>query len=261
MNASIAKSQHLQLCSGEEQLQVAQDGFIHFVIDSVYAMAHAIHSIKNKYCKNIKADELLKCEHLSPIKGPELLREIRNVEFNSISGRRVKFLKDKANLGDGIVPFEVFQYQYDEKNKYHYEKIAEWDSDKDYMKVSIKAALKINSFILSIFTIETSKLKWRGGSNSIPKAVCKEECEQGEIKQGDTCCWVCVKCDETEYSTINKTKCVKCPLGDGPNVNKTGCIKLPIEYMFISSAFSYVPIIISSLGILVTCYCIAIFIR
>ena len=104
-------------------------------------------------------------------------------------------------------------------------------------------------------------MKWRGGSSSIPKSVCKEECEQGEIKQGDACCWVCVKCDETEYSNINKTKCVKCPLGDGPYLNKTGCQKLPIEYMVIKSAYSFVPIIISSLGIIVTCYCIAIFIR
>ena len=261
MNKSVAKSKQLQLCSGEEQLQYAQDGFIHFVIDSVFAMAHALHSIKNKYCKTIKADELYKCEQFSPIKGPELLREIRNVEFNSISGRRVKFLKEKTNLGDGIVPFEVFQYQYDEQNKYHYEKIAEWDSDIEYTRRIKIVAQKYNSYFLSKFTIESAKLKWRGGSNSLPKAVCKEECEQGEIKQGDTCCWVCVKCDETEYSTINKSKCVKCPLGDGPNINKTGCIKLPVEYMFISSAFSYVPIIISSLGILVTCYCIAIFIR
>lgn len=112
-----------------------------------------------------------------------------------------------------------------------------------------------------MFNIEMSKLKWRGGTSEIPKSVCKEECDEGEIKQGDTCCWVCVKCDETEYSTPNKTKCVKCPLGFGPNSNKTGCQKLPIEYLNFNNAFSLVPIILSSMGIIVTCYTIAIFIR
>jgi hypothetical protein len=114
---------------------------------------------------------------------------------------------------------------------------------------------------LSIFTIEMAKLKWRGGSSEVPRSVCKEECEAGEIKQGDTCCWVCVKCEETEYSTLNKTKCVKCSLGYGPDVNKTGCHKLPVEYINLGSAFSMIPIIFSSFGIIVTCYCIAIFLR
>lgn len=136
MNKTIAQKNGSlkQLCTGEEKLLVAQDGFIHFVIDSVFAMAHAIHAIRSKYCSAFKKHELYKCEYLSPIKGHDLLREIRKVEFDSISGRRVKFLKDKDNLGDGIVPFEVFQYQYDEHHKYHYEKIAEWDSDKEYVE-------------------------------------------------------------------------------------------------------------------------------
>lgn len=121
----------IKLCTGEEELDVTQDGFIHFVIDSVFAMAHAIQSIVNTKCKNYNRDELFKCEHLSPIKGPELLEAIRNVEFLSITGRRVKFLKDKENRGDGIVPFEVFQYQIDDQGKYNYQKIAEWDSEKE----------------------------------------------------------------------------------------------------------------------------------
>ncbi len=122
-----------KLCTGNEQLDVAQDGFIHYVIDSVYAMAHAIESIKDQYCKNYTKQQLHKCEHLSPIKGPDLLQAIRNVEFDSITGRRVKFLKGKDNRGDGIVPFEVFQYQNDDNGKYYYQKIAEWDSEKEYV--------------------------------------------------------------------------------------------------------------------------------
>ena len=132
MNHVISKNGPLKsFCTGEEQLHVAQDGFIHFVIDSVFAMAYAIQEIRNVHCKDYSKEELHRCPHLSPIKGFELLKAIRNIEFDSITGRRVKFLQDKENLGDGIVPFEVFQYQFDEKKKYHYQKIAEWDSDKE----------------------------------------------------------------------------------------------------------------------------------
>jgi hypothetical protein len=102
------------------------DGFIHFVIDSVFAMAYAIQAIINKSCANHTVANLFDCEGFSTKMGPRLLKEIRTVEFDSITGRRVKFLKN----GDGIIPFEVFQYQKMNGGKYGYEKIAEWDSEK-----------------------------------------------------------------------------------------------------------------------------------
>ena len=231
-----------RLCSGDESLNVTQDGFIHFVIDSVFTMAHAMHNLFERHCANKSGKELQKCRRSTSLKGPELLKAIRDVEFNSITGRKVKFIKDKENTGDGLAPFEVFQYQQYEPGKYRYEKIAEWESDKPFL-------------------INKSKLKWRDGTNVLPRSVCKEECEIGEIKQGDQCCWVCVKCDETQYVARDGKSCVKCENGFGPSLNKTFCQKLPVEYMTLNSPFTLIPLIFSSLGIIFTTYCITIFIR
>jgi hypothetical protein len=96
-------------------------------------MAHAVQAIISKSCSNYTMDNLFECPDLAPITGPRLLREIRRVEFISITGRRVKFLRN----GDGVVPFDVFQYQKIHEGKYGYEKIGEWDSEKKYILIQL----------------------------------------------------------------------------------------------------------------------------
>lgn len=142
-----------RVCTGDENLNVTQDGFIHFVIDSVFAMAHAVQKLIQFKCGQIThTTEKRECEiKAAEIKGPELLKAIRNVEFKSITGRNVKFT---SVSGDGLAPFEVFQFQKNEFGKYSYNKIAEWDSEKP-------------------FIINKSTLKWRDGSSELPKSVCK----------------------------------------------------------------------------------------
>ncbi len=246
INRSISYSYSTQarairpLCTGEESLYFAQDGFVHFVIDSVFAMAHAIHNLVEKYCTNLKNKHLFDCIHKKALNGKQLLKAIRDVEFESITKRKVKFIKDKENTGDGLAPFEIFQYQEDESGKFGYKKISEWEKDKP-------------------FVLNKPLLKWRSGS--LPRSVCKEECGIGEIKQGDDCCWVCVRCEENEYVSSDRKHCIQCERGYGPNDNKTRCEKLDIEYLTFNSPFTIIPIIFSSLGIIVTSYCVYVFIR
>lgn len=231
---------YTKICNGHETLSFTQDGFIHFVIDSVYSIAHAIQDLISTHCSNLNFNELIKCQHKIVFKGPEFLKAIRNVNFKSITGRQVEFLKDKENSGDGLAPFEVFQYQQDRNGIFGYKKITEWEKNKP-------------------FVLDKSMLKWNREDDKIPLSVCKEECGIGEVKQGDHCCWVCVKCEENQYVDMNN--CIKCPQGFGPNENKTSCIKLVIEYMTFNSPFTLIPIIFSALGIVLTLYVIYIFIR
>lgn len=247
MDSSVLYSHQPKLnkrpCTGDENLNFTQDGFVHFVIDSVFAMAHAIQDLMDTHCANLTKQKLFECQHKTVFKGTELLKAIRNVEFTSVSGRKVKFIKDKENSGDGLAPFEVFQYQQYEPGKFGYQRITEWEKDKP-------------------FSLDVGKLKWYyDGINQIPRSVCKEECALGEIKQGDDCCWVCVRCEENEYVAPNRKQCIKCEIGYGPNDNKTLCVKLAIEYMSFNSPFTIVPLIFSSIGTIITCYCIFVFIR
>lgn len=139
-------------CTGEERLNVTQDGFIHFVIDSVFAMAHGIHSLLEHHCGLLRQNRTLMsdCRRSIELQGSELLDSIRNVEFTSITGRKVKFIKNKKNSGDGLAPFEVFQYQRTPQGNFKYVKIAEWESDRD-------------------FTIQKSNLRWGDGTSKIPR--------------------------------------------------------------------------------------------
>ncbi|CAF0920190.1 unnamed protein product [Brachionus calyciflorus] len=226
-------------CTGEEKLNITQDGFIHFVIDSVFAMAHAIQDLISTHCSHLKHTDLIKCQQKIIFKGPEFLKAIRNVNFDSVTGRRVEFLK---NSGDGLAPFEVFQYQQFESGKFGYKKITEWEKNKP-------------------FVLDTNLLKWNLENRILPRSICKEECGYGEIKQGDHCCWVCTKCEENEYVNRTLNKCIKCEQGYGPDENKTKCLKLDIEYMTFNSPFTIIPITFSTMGIFITMFTIYVFIR
>lgn len=119
-STNYRRSSSRSLCSGHERLNITQDSFIHFVIDSVFAMAHAIENLIKTKCNETITNQatFTKCQRAVEMRGVDLLKEIRQVEFNSITGRRVRF----GESGDGLAPYEVFQYQLldPEHRKYGY---------------------------------------------------------------------------------------------------------------------------------------------
>lgn len=70
-------------------------------------------------------------------------------------------------------------------------------------------------------------------------------------QQGDTCCWVCDRCEEYEYVYDEKT-CKDCEPGYWPHEDKRGCYALPIKHIKWTSGFAIAPAAISCLGIVVT---------
>jgi hypothetical protein len=46
--------------------------------------------------------------------------------------------------------------------------------------------------------------------------------------QGDTCCWICQKCQDFEFM-VDKFTCEDCGNGNWPNDNKTSCFELPMN--------------------------------
>lgn len=68
--------------SGEERIaqesQYEQEGKVQFVIDAVYAMAHALHSMHLDLCPGSMGI----CEKMDPVEGSKLLQYIRSVNFN-----------------------------------------------------------------------------------------------------------------------------------------------------------------------------------
>lgn len=55
-----------------------QEGKVQFVIDAVYSMAHALHSMHRDFCPNYVG----LCPRMKPVDGKDLLGYIRAVNFN-----------------------------------------------------------------------------------------------------------------------------------------------------------------------------------
>lgn len=68
-------------CTDQERIGVGstyeQEGKVQFVIDAVYAMAHALHNIHKAVCPG----SVGLCSRMDPVDGAELLKNIRNVNF------------------------------------------------------------------------------------------------------------------------------------------------------------------------------------
>lgn len=97
-----------------------------------------------------------------------------------------------------------------------------------------------------------------------PSSHCTSACEPWQAKlyptKGDKCCWNCVNCTEYEIKTFSD-KCWECPLGSRPNHNKSHCKEIPQDYFRRSSPLAIVAMLFSSIGIIITSYIIAIFIK
>lgn len=103
---------------------------------------------------------------------------------------------------------------------------------------------------------------WNHSPAEQPSSACSLPCESGMIKkqQGDTCCWICDKCEEYEYVYDDFT-CRECPPGQWPLKNKFSCYKLPIKFIQWNTAFAIIPIIMTCIGIIMTIIVIILFIQ
>nr|XP_045250569.1 metabotropic glutamate receptor 6 isoform X3 [Macaca fascicularis] len=94
-------------CTGEERIgrdsTYEQEGKVQFVIDAVYAIAHALHSMHQALCPGHTG----LCPAMEPTDGWTLLQYIRAVRFNGSAGTPVMFNEN----GDAPGRYDIFQYQ------------------------------------------------------------------------------------------------------------------------------------------------------
>ncbi|KAF5294721.1 hypothetical protein FQA39_LY00205 [Lamprigera yunnana] len=220
-------------CTGNEGISgYEQEGLVPFVVDAVYAAAHAIHNIIEDDCGS---DPMHLCDEVKPAPlGPHVLKYLRNVSFIGRQGSEIRFNGD----GDAFGSYNIYQYQRNHDGRYDYVQIGSW-----------KEKLELNLTIL----------QWRD-FDTTPKSVCSDTCPNGHIKNyQDQCCWACVSCREDAF--VNNDTCQSCSPGYGPNDSKTGCIKLEALVLEWLNPWVMVPVVFSSFGILCTLFTIAVFIR
>ncbi|XP_051837311.1 metabotropic glutamate receptor 7 isoform X4 [Antechinus flavipes] len=112
-------------CTGQERIgkdsYYEQEGKVQFVIDSVYAMAHALHHMNKDLC----ADYPGVCPEMEQAGGKKLLKYIRSVNFNGSAGTPVTFNKN----GDAPGRYDIFQYQITNTTNPGYRLIGQWTDE------------------------------------------------------------------------------------------------------------------------------------
>ncbi|XP_064084977.1 metabotropic glutamate receptor 8-like isoform X2 [Macrobrachium nipponense] len=240
-------------CTGTETITHEQEGLVPFVVDAVYAMAHAFHNLLLEKC-----NELVLCDGVLPApSGQDMLYSIRNVSFIGQQGREVKFNTD----GDAPGSYFIYQYQKVSQNSYDYVLIGSW-TESATRGHPMRHEAHRQQHRRSSLQLNTSRLEWSGyrGNESIPMSICSSQCPTGFIRNyQDSCCWSCVPCPED--SIIYNDTCRPCDLGWAPTSDKVSCFKLAPEHITWDSAWAIVPLAFSSLGLLFTLLTTITFIR
>uniref|UniRef100_A0A1B0FA03 G-protein coupled receptors family 3 profile domain-containing protein n=1 Tax=Glossina morsitans morsitans TaxID=37546 RepID=A0A1B0FA03_GLOMM len=246
-----------------EKVGYQQESKIQFVIDAAYAFAYALDNLRKDVCastsyqnvyiaehlqhgssssgwlrKTINSDSF-SCHAMEVYDGKDFYNNyLLNTSFIDLAGSQVKF----DRRGDGLARYDVLNYQRLAPNSssYYYKIVGRW----------------FNSLELNL-----NQVVWNGNVKQ-PASACSLPCGVGMIKkqQGDTCCWVCDKCESYEY-VHDEFTCLDCGAGYWPYRNKTSCYALPIEYLRWSSLFGLVPMIIAIFGICMTLTVITLFIQ
>ncbi|XP_026567156.1 metabotropic glutamate receptor 6-like [Pseudonaja textilis] len=225
-------------CTGDERIgresTYEQEGKVQFVIDAVYAMAHALHNMHMELCSG----QIGVCDKMDPIDGRTLLHYILGVNFNGSAGTPVMFNEN----GDAPGRYDIFQYQLTNTTVPGYKAIGQWT---EYLRLNIE------------------DMQWSGGQKEIPSSVCSLPCNPGERKKmvkGVPCCWHCELCDGYQYQ-LDEFNCEMCPFDMRPNLNRTACRPTPIVKLEWSSPWAILPIFLAILGILGTVFIVITFIR
>ncbi|XP_075569835.1 metabotropic glutamate receptor 7 [Pelecanus crispus] len=225
-------------CTGQERIgkdsHYEQEGKVQFVIDAVYAMAHALHHMNKDLC----ADYPGVCPEMEHAGGKKLLKYIRSVNFNGSAGTPVMFNKN----GDAPGRYDIFQYHTTNTSTPGYRLVGQWTDD-----------LQLN----------IDEMQWGKGVREVPSSVCSLPCKPGERKKmvkGMPCCWHCELCDGYQYQADEVT-CLLCSYNERPNENRTGCRSIPIVKLEWHSPWAVIPVFLAMLGIIATIFVMATFIR
>ncbi|XP_063335145.1 metabotropic glutamate receptor 8-like isoform X1 [Pelmatolapia mariae] len=225
-------------CTGLEKVGrdsiYEQEGKVQFVMDAVYAMAHALHHMHRELCPGY----LGLCPRMTNIDGKELLAHIHAVNFNGSAGTPVIFNEN----GDAPGRYDIFQYQINNRSVAEYKVIGHWTNQ---LHLNMEA------------------LQWTTRDLSLPASVCSLPCRTGERKKvvkGVPCCWHCERCEGYHFQASEFT-CELCSYEKRPNQNRTGCQPIPIIKLEWHSPWAVVPVFISVLGIIATTFIIVTFIR
>ncbi|KAL7401896.1 hypothetical protein ABVT39_006179 [Epinephelus coioides] len=210
---------------------------IMFVVNAVYAMAHALHDMQRSLCFNTTK----LCDSMKALDGRRLYRDyILNVSFTApFAPPGVETVVKFDSQGDGMGRYNIFSYQRI-ADRYSYVPVGEWAES---------------------LSLSSDLIRWP--REVVPTSQCSDPCERNEMKKmqaGEYCCWICTACEPHEYLADEFT-CSPCAPGQWPTHDLTACYDLPEDYIMWEDAWAIGPITIACVGFMCTGLVFWVFIR
>ncbi|KAH8245902.1 hypothetical protein KR038_011355 [Drosophila bunnanda] len=239
-STSTPYNNYTKQCTKKERLSRQNTDFedqLQFVSDAVMAFAYALRDMHRDLCGGGPS----LCEAMKPTKGADLLKYLRKVEFEGLSGDEFRF----DGNGDGPARYNIIHFKQSQAGQYHWVKVGEYT----------EGELRLNM----------SEVKFKRLSPKPPESVCSLPCELGQAKkyvEGESCCWHCFNC--TTYQIRHpddETHCKLCKLGTLPDAHKQYCRPIPEIYLRPESAWAIGAMAFSATGILVTLFVMGVFVR
>ena len=210
-----------------------------FVIDSVYAIAHGLHTYLFDICRTemvVKGAVLRNC-----ISGPELYKYIKRVSF-----RRAHNVIQFDAKGDGIGTYDFIHFagKNNEMDGWYY-KLANWSIGEQSITLTRPV----------VQWIKTTNDKQTELSLDVPESVCSKPCSPRQfiIPKELRCCWECRNCRSNEIVTENATGCLECPEYTWPD-QKTfdKCVNIQPYYIHWGDGLSILIILFAIIGLIAT---------
>ena len=147
--------------------------FVSYIIDAVYAIAHALDSIYRCSHTIHGAGKRGKCPPVKPtVKGRDLEKYLKNISFDGMTGK-VRFNK----FGDPLTAsYDIMNFQLDSTTgrTLKHIRVGSW-----------------NKNTTPNLKVDLSRLRWR--TLYTPLSFCSSECLPGTRREFNTpCCWDCV---------------------------------------------------------------------
>ncbi|XP_068145386.1 metabotropic glutamate receptor 2 isoform X1 [Drosophila tropicalis] len=239
-STSTPYNNYTRQCTTKERLSRQNTDFedqLQFVSDAVMAFAHALKDMHHDLC----GDRPSLCDAMKPTKGADLLKYLRKVKFEGLSGDHFRF----DSNGDGPARYNIIHFKQSQPGQYRWIKVGEY----------YEGELRLNM----------SEVKFKMLSPKPPESVCSLPCERGQAKkyvEGESCCWHCFNC--TTYQIrhpIDETHCLVCKLGTLPDAYKQYCRAIPEVYLRPESAWAIGAMAFSATGIFITLFVVGVFVR
>lgn len=242
-NCSTIKSKEFKVCEqnvtlSSNVIHKLYDTFLPYVIEAVYAVAHALHMMYS--CE--EPHGLLpggRCPTMYPSVRPlDVDLYLRNVSFKGPMGK-VQFDESGNPLTSsyGVINFQRRLENGDIKD--YKEIVGSWN------KASIVR-----------LRVEIDKIKWGGdySNSTIPTSTCSNVCPPGTSQSVTTsCCWECTACPLGSVNPYpGALNCSECPKGQRSNKQRTECEELPVINIKLTDATGYLITGFTSLGVLLT---------